>query len=177
MGDLYSIKNKVTNPSKKLPDLDSSPFADILLIGRDATTRLYTDEVLQQAGFKVISIGPWEAKNLVKYEIYTYPVIIFSHTLHPADITEIGSQMRRRIPGSKLLLIVGSDPMPVSFDLFDTVIDGLDGPKALIRKVRRLSELASETSKPAKPAATSSKKIDGFGKVLKVDGATSDGSF
>ncbi len=128
------------NFARKSPGTDHSAMLQILLIGRDQNARLYTDEVLRRGGFSVRAIAPWEAKNVVADGVDKYPLVIFSNTLNTQDISEIGTQLRRSCPGTKLLLMLGPDSAPVNNSLFDAMLEGLEGPVALIRAVRYLAE-------------------------------------
>ncbi len=139
MDGLSQVQNHHVAPLKKLTGTDHSAAVEILLIGRDQIMRLYTDEVLRRAGFVVRSVAPWDAKNIVNDGVQKYPLVVFSHTLYPQDVAEIGTQLRRRCPGSKLLLMLGPDLMPVNFSMFDATIEGLEGPVALVKAVHRLT--------------------------------------
>ncbi len=145
------LRSVETNSFKKSSGSDHSKPVEVLLIGRDPTMRVYTDEVLRQAGFHVRSITPWEAKGVLNDDVSAYSLVVFTNTLFPADVSEIGSQLRKRSPGSKLLLMLGPDPMPVSPTMFDGTLEGLDGPAALVREARRLT-----ASSPGDGAANSS---------------------
>ncbi|MEO6830417.1 MAG: hypothetical protein ABI164_11465 [Acidobacteriaceae bacterium] len=116
---------------------------EVLLIGRDQTARLYTDEVLRRGGFHVRAVAPREAKNLVDDGV-SYAVVVFSNTLDSRDVAEIGTQLRQRIPNAKLLLLLGPDSAAMNLSLFDASIEGLDGPAALIQVARQLAEASFE---------------------------------
>lgn len=123
------------------PDSDRSTGVEILLIGRNLATPMFTDEVLRHAGFRVRAITPGEAADAASENAQTYPLVVFSDTLYARDISEIGPRFRRRNPSSKLLLMLGPDSAPDNFSIFDTMMEGLEGPAALIREVRRLAGL------------------------------------
>ncbi len=117
---------------------------EILFIGCDQTARMYTDDVLRRAGFGVRVVAPSEAKDLVNDDGHSWPLVVFSNTLNPQNISEIGAQLRKRSPRSRLLLMLGPDSIPVASTLFDATLESLEGPVALIRAVRRLAEAAIE---------------------------------
>ena len=121
---------------------DHSASYEILFIGCDQTVRSYTDDVLRRAGFGVRVVAPGEAMELVNNDGREYPVVVFSNTLNPQDISEIGRQLRKRSPRSKLLLMLGPDPIPLDSTLFDATLESLEGPVALIQTVRCLTEAA-----------------------------------
>jgi PleD family two-component response regulator len=119
---------------------DPSTPVEILLIGRDPTMRAYTNEFLQSAGFAVRAIAPWEAKCLVIDGDRAYALVVFCHTLYREDVSEIGTQLRRRSPTSKLLLVLGPHFDPATLSIFDATLEGLSGPAALVREVHRLTK-------------------------------------
>ncbi len=116
---------------------------EILLIGRNQITPMYTDEVLRHAGFRVRAMTPGETMEVVKGDAPAYPLVVFSDTLSAKDISEIGPQLRQRSPASKMLLMLGPDSTLPNSSMFDATMEGLDGPAALIREVRRLTESSS----------------------------------
>lgn len=132
-----------------------STAPEVLVIGRDPTMRLYTNEILQSAGFRVHAISPWEAKCLVIDGDRAYSLVVFGHTLHPHDVVEIGMKMRRRSPASKLLLILGPHFDPKTLSIFDATLEGMAGPAALVREVHRLTKIPPSTDRSeANPAST-----------------------
>ena len=134
-------QDREANGFQQPPGADPTTGVDILLIGRDPAMPMYTDEVLRRAGFRVRAITPGEATEVARPDAPTYPLVVFSDTLYPRDISEIGPQFRRRNPASKLLLMLGPDSAPDNFAIFDAMMEGLEGPAALIREVRRLAGL------------------------------------
>ncbi len=114
--------------------------AEVLLIGPDPSARVYTDEVLKQAGFHVRAITPKEAKGMVDDGAAAYSLVVFSNTLDSRDIVDIAAPLRQHNPGQKLLLMLGPDSPRIAFSDFDATLEGLDGPAALVRLVRRLTE-------------------------------------
>lgn len=135
-----SHKERQENSVGKSPSVEPCAVPQVLLIGRDQNARLYTDEVLRRGGFSVRAIAPWEAKSVVNDGIDQYPLVVFSNTLNTQDISEIAAQMRRRSPRTRMLLMLGPDSAPVNNSLFDDMLEGLEGPVALIRALRRLAE-------------------------------------
>ena len=128
------------NLVRKSPEREHFSMPEVLLIGRDQHARMYTDDVLRRGGFHVRAIAPWEADRVLHDGIDSFSLVIFSNTLYPQDIADIGSRMRRHSPNIKLLLILGPDSTPASASLFDATLEGLDGPTALIRAARQLAE-------------------------------------
>lgn len=133
----------------KSPEPCLSMGSDVLIIARDPIAHVYSDEVLKRAGFLVQSMTPWEAKNMFSQNLPAYSLVIFSSTIYPRETVEIGKQLRRRSPASKLLLILGPDAVPGNLSIFDSVIEGLDGPAALIREARRLTTVSKWQIMPA----------------------------
>ena len=133
------VQNGDATPSKRFPGSDHTIPIEVLLIGRDPAMRLYTDEVLEKAGFHVRAITPWEAKGMID-DAQTYALVVFSNTLNSGDISEIAAPLRQHNPSQKLLLMLGPDSMPTNLSAFDATLEALEGPAALIRMVRRLAE-------------------------------------
>lgn len=128
---------------QRLPGSDLCDGIEVLLIGRDLAMPIYTDEVLRRAGFRVRTVTPMEATEVPGPAAPVYPLVVFSDTLYPRDISEIGQRLRHRYPASKLLLMLGPDSTPENFSIFDAMMEGLEGPAALIRMARRLAGLSS----------------------------------
>ncbi len=133
-------QRREANPPQRFSGSDHSASVEILLIGRIPVMPMYTDEVLRQAGFRVRAITPGEAAEVVKESAAAYPLVVFSDTLSANDISELGVQLRRRSPASKMLLMLGPDSTLQNDSIFDATMEGLDGPAALIREVRRLAD-------------------------------------
>ncbi|MGC1782368.1 MAG: hypothetical protein WA708_07610 [Acidobacteriaceae bacterium] len=142
-----------SNPkiAKKMPGSDHLAAFKILVIARDQILRVYTDDVLRSAGFLVQSLAPWEARTALQHGGDTFPVIVFSHTLLPEDISELGRQVRRVSPGTKVLLLRGPEPVSFNPAYYDAAMEGLEGPIALIKEVHRL--LASSAASDGAAAA------------------------
>ena len=115
---------------------DSRSFS-ILLIGRDPSLQGSRADVLKHSGFDVQMASPKEALGQIAGG-HNYPLVVFSHTLDPEEILELGKKIRQQNCSSKLLLILGPDSTPLDFSFFDGTLEGLDGPAALVREVRRL---------------------------------------
>jgi hypothetical protein len=122
--------------TRKAPGTHSAN-ADVLLIQRKETAQLYTDEVLRRAGFWVRAVTPTEASF---EDGQKYALVVFSNTLSACDASEIGTEFRRRSPRTRLLLLLGPDSHGVNQGLFDTVLEGLEGPAALVRVARCLAD-------------------------------------
>lgn len=120
---------------RKSPTTYSAP-AEVLLIQRKEKGQLYTDEVLQRAGFWVRTVTPSEA---AVEDGHTFPLVVFSNTLSALEVAEIGAEFRRRSPRSRLLLLLGPDSANVNGTLFDAMLEGLEGPAALVRMARLLA--------------------------------------
>lgn len=134
-------QNREANRYQQSAGQEGYNGVEILLIGRNPATPMYTDEVLRRAGFRVHAITPGQISEMARPDAPTYPLVVFSNTLYPRDISEIGPQLRSRNPASKLLLMLGPDSAPENLPIFDAMMEGLDGPAALIREVRRLAGL------------------------------------
>ncbi len=131
-----------TTPPKKRSGSDHIIPVEVLLIGRETSMRLYTDEVLKQAGFHVRAITPAEARGMIDDGAAAYSLVVFSNTLDSEDLDDIAMPLRQHNPGQKLLLMLGPDSPSVNFSQFDATLEGLEGPAALVRTVRRLAESA-----------------------------------
>jgi hypothetical protein len=136
----------LSNPKigKKMPGSDHLAAFKILVVARDQILRVYTDDVLRSAGFPVLSLAPWEARNVLQQGGDAFPLVVFSHTLLPEDISDLGGQVRRVSPETKVLLLRGPEPVSLNPAFYDAAMEGLEGPVALIREVYRL--LASSSS-------------------------------
>ena len=128
-----------------LPDTDVPTAAPndpeqtrILLVRQSETTTLYTDDVLRNAGFLVTVTTPAQVPAVVNDGIASYSLFVMSHTLAPEDLSEAAVQLRQSHPSAKIILMEGSNMPDVDPTLYDGTLDGLDGPKALIRQVHRL---------------------------------------
>lgn len=140
---LTCIPNRERNaagiPSKKC----KPACAEVLLIGRDPSVRVYVDEVLARAGFQVHGMTPWDAGNMVNHDFPSFPLVIFNNTVHLREATQIARQLRRQSPASRLLLILGPDVTRGNLSRFDSVVDGLAGPATLVSEARRLASSAT----------------------------------
>lgn len=123
---------------------ESLQTAPILMIGRDPNLMSYRSAVLATANFSVQSVSPTHAHTILQNGA-DYDLVIFSHTLDAAEVLEMEQTLRRRKPGTRLLLILGPGDAPLDPELFDATMHGLDGPAAFIRAVR---ELAGQSRKP-----------------------------
>ena len=129
-------QGNVEQPLRKAPQPDGVADVEVLLIQRKEKAQLYTDEVLRRAGFWVRVVTP----SNVFEDGRAYPLVVFSNTLTVKDVTEIGAQFRRRSPHSRLLLVLGPESSGVNTPMFDAVLEGLEGPAALIRAARLLAD-------------------------------------
>jgi len=142
LGMQNCISNRELNRFRKPLEQSRSMRSDVLFIGRNPVVRVYTDEILKRAGFQVHAITPWEVKSIVNNGLPTYPLVIFGNTMYPQEVIEIGKQLRRCSPASKLLLMLGPDGAPINLSAFDSVLEGLEGPAALVQEARRLTTSA-----------------------------------
>jgi len=139
---LTCIPSRDRNGAGIPPKKCKPPFPEVLLIGRDPSVRLYTDEVLVRAGFQVHGMTPWDAGNMVNHDFPSFPLVIFNKTVHLREATQIARQLRRQSPASRLLLILGPDVTRGNLSTFDSVVDGLAGPATLVSEARRLASPA-----------------------------------
>lgn len=116
---------------------DPSPDMRVLLIGRDSSLLSYRAAVLRQAGYRVQTAAPAEAKSLLRND--SFSAVVLGHTLAIEQVTEITALIRQRNPRPKILMILGPDPMPPEAPQFDGTTVGLDGPLAMIESVRKLT--------------------------------------
>jgi hypothetical protein len=147
----------IWNASPKNPERRANAI-DVLLIGR--VPAVYTEEVLKRAGFEIHTLPLWDANNMTWAELPSFPVVIFGNTVSPLQAAGIGKQLRRYHPESRLLLMRGSnlhpiygpEKMPRNLTIFDSILEGLDGPAALVAETHRLAGVFRR--KAAAPAHT-----------------------
>ncbi len=131
--DQYSLprqSNSVRAPRKeRLPRILSVEWQDDLLIRRAL--------FLQPIGCIVRSAGPPEVSDLVRATFYR--VVVFGHTVSDADAAELAVRTKVSSPGTRLVLVTGSQPRPrIVESLFDAIVPEAGGPAALAISVRQL---------------------------------------
>ena len=92
---------------------------------------------LQAVGCHVRSAGPREVSDLVGEG--TFQVAVFGHTLSPAETAALAIYMKALSPGTKLVLVTGTEPRSRMMEsLFDAIVPEARGLSALAMSVRRL---------------------------------------
>lgn len=133
-----------TNLESQAPRPTNGDENSILFIGRDPTLLGCKAQVLMKAGFRVSAASPVKAKAMLA-TAGCYGLVVLSHTLLPEEVLEVVMETRARHARTKMLFVLGPDPVSFSLSIFDATVEGLDGPTALIHMATKL--LASAESK------------------------------
>ena len=128
-----------------LPDTDvptaapnGSEQTRILLVRQSETDDTIHGRRVEKSWFLRQGRYSGEVQAVVNDGIAAYSLFVMSHTLAPEDLSEAAIQLRRSHPSAKIILMEGPNMPDVDPALYDGTLDGLDGPKALIRQVHRL---------------------------------------
>ena len=120
------------------PGIGRGPVT-LLCVGNDEPLLSYRAQVLQQAGFRVISAVPQPEQthqfaNLGR--LHAPAMLIACHTLFPAQRVMMAQELRSACPHTILLALSNGALTPDEAESYDLVLDSLDGPAALIEHIR-----------------------------------------
>ncbi len=122
-------------PATQLDSLDRPVSqAQILLVGNDADLLSYREKVLRSAGWAATSKAPAEVTGKT---CKTSDICLVCHTLSAQQRAALVRTLREDCPDTRILAITTGDIGRAEADRFDALIDNLEGPAALIRKVRQ----------------------------------------
>ena len=111
----------------------------LLCVGNDEALLSYRVQVLQQAGFHVISARPQAGQahqfaNLGR--LHAPAMLIACHTLSPAQRVMMAQELRSACPHTTLLALTNGSLTPDEAGSYDLLMDSLEGPAALIAHIR-----------------------------------------
>jgi hypothetical protein len=111
----------------------------LLCIGNDETLLSYRCKVLKLAGFEVFSARPRpdETNQFSSLCRLHGPVMaIACHTLTSRQRRDLARELREACPDLPLLALTNGALNAEEAEMYDVLLDSLDGPAELIRQVR-----------------------------------------
>jgi hypothetical protein len=111
----------------------------LLCIGNDEALLSYRSKVLNLAGFEVITARPKleltnQFSNLCR--LHGPALAIACHTLTAKQRMQLARELRGACPQLPLLALTNGALSDAEVEIYDLLMDSLDGPEELIRHVR-----------------------------------------
>jgi len=106
-----------------------------MCVGNDAALLTYRAEVLKLAGFQVATVcpAPWQREHLAQLCNQHRPAITLAcHSLTREQRIALATQVRAECPATRLLALTAGHMGAEEAASYDTLLDSLEGPAALI---------------------------------------------
>lgn len=112
----------------------------VFLIGRDPIVAKARQDLLRNAGYRVVSITPEEALKESKRSHIA--ISIFCHSLSSLERVQLAASFRRHSPAARLILMREGKGMDFEVMLFHRVVTSEESLDVLIENVRWLARTA-----------------------------------
>jgi hypothetical protein len=110
----------------------------LLSIGNEEDLLAYRSKILHLAGFEVITAQPQpDAENqfAILCRLHEPAMAIACHTLTAKQRLALAQQLREACPSMPLMALTNGAFADGELEMYDILLDSLDGPEELIRQV------------------------------------------